>query len=298
MGNAQPLAAGTEQQVTASDLVRHFGLWQERAGRAPVYVLHRGRPRLVLTSLDVMDALCAPHASNDGDAQASLAALLDADEAVTIVVGRGGIIRFASHGARARFGAAVVAGAPLAALPAMAGDLLLDAVARVIETGIAEDVEFTWHRFPTRRQHCRILPFPDGCVLHAEDAGAVDELRVMAQVHGATLAALESAGAISVRIGLRGHIEAPPLTLARATGIAVDALAAARFVSLFDVAGRVAVGGAVEQAIATAAPLSVDAALLVRGAVPQPVTIGLAPIREAGQVVALIATIVTPPSGA
>lgn len=48
--------------VTSSDLVRRFGLWQERALRGPLYILHRGRPRFVMTSVETMDALCAPHA--------------------------------------------------------------------------------------------------------------------------------------------------------------------------------------------------------------------------------------------
>jgi hypothetical protein len=46
------------QMVTSSDLVRHFGHWQDRAAREPVYILHRGRPRFVLTAIDIMNALC------------------------------------------------------------------------------------------------------------------------------------------------------------------------------------------------------------------------------------------------
>jgi hypothetical protein len=52
--------AGDAQTVTASALVRQFGLWQERAARAPVYILHRGRARLALTSIELMEAMCAP----------------------------------------------------------------------------------------------------------------------------------------------------------------------------------------------------------------------------------------------
>ena len=54
--------------VTASDLVRHFGTWRERALRAPVYILHRGRPRLILASVELIEMLCRPQEASDGDA--------------------------------------------------------------------------------------------------------------------------------------------------------------------------------------------------------------------------------------
>ena len=50
--------SSARQIVTSSDLVRHFGHWQDKAAREPVYVLHRGRLRFVITAVDIMDALC------------------------------------------------------------------------------------------------------------------------------------------------------------------------------------------------------------------------------------------------
>lgn len=49
-----------DDTTTASDLVRRFGLWSDRATREPVYVLHRGRPRLVLASVELIELLCRP----------------------------------------------------------------------------------------------------------------------------------------------------------------------------------------------------------------------------------------------
>ncbi|MDO7841175.1 hypothetical protein [Sphingomonas immobilis] len=66
--------SSARQIVTSSDLVRHFGHWQDKAAREPVYVLHRGRLRFVITAVDIMDALCATSADQGALAEAMAAA--------------------------------------------------------------------------------------------------------------------------------------------------------------------------------------------------------------------------------
>ena len=297
MSIAQHPSNGAEQQVTASELVRHFGVWQERAARAPVYILHRGRPRLVLTSLDVMDALCAPHARDGGTEREDLPALLDADDGVTIAVSREGHVRLASRGARARFGGAVAPGASIEALTHSAGSFLTDAIRRVAGTGMPESIELEWRRYAGRRKLCRIAPFPNGCLITASDLDAAEELHALRRHHAALCASAEAAGLIEIGITLRGHVAAPTAALARITGVAPDALAGTRFASLFDVADRVAIGEAIDRAIRTSSTERIQASLLSRGARSQAVAIGLSPVVEAGQVTGLIATTVASSGG-
>lgn len=59
--------ADRDDMTTASDLVRRFGVWSARAADAPVYILHRGRPRLVLASVELIDMLCRPRESVSDD---------------------------------------------------------------------------------------------------------------------------------------------------------------------------------------------------------------------------------------
>jgi hypothetical protein len=80
---------GHEDMVTASDLVRRFGHWGERALAAPVYVLHRGRPRLVLASVELIEMLCRPYAEADADDAQRVAALLDGSPGMIVIVDRG-----------------------------------------------------------------------------------------------------------------------------------------------------------------------------------------------------------------
>lgn len=63
--------ADRDDVTTASNLVRRFGMWRERAAREPVYILHRGRPRLVLASVEFVEMLCRWR-ENGGDDRDSL----------------------------------------------------------------------------------------------------------------------------------------------------------------------------------------------------------------------------------
>ena len=157
-----------EQIVTSSDLVRHFGLWQERAARAPLYILHRGRPRFVLTSIETMDALCATHTP------------------------------------------------PLLAA-----------------TGLA-----------------------------------------------------------CVTINPRGYAVDPSATLAAMTGLTRDALTMIRFVALAEIGARVALGAAIEQAMAGKTPAPLHVGLLVNRADPATVRIGLAPLRIGTAITGVTAVLV------
>ncbi|PXA84186.1 hypothetical protein DMC47_41215 [Nostoc sp. 3335mG] len=49
-----------QHSVTAAEITRNFGMWQDRAREAPVVVTHHGRPRCVLLSANSFDALRQP----------------------------------------------------------------------------------------------------------------------------------------------------------------------------------------------------------------------------------------------
>lgn len=287
-------AVDPRQCVTASDLVRHFGVWQDRAARAPVYILHRGRPRLALTSLEVMEALCAPHSMNAADG-AALPALLDAIDDVALITDEHGGIIASSRAARARFGTAAQNGANVTAVAIVGGGFLSDAIARVAASGVGEQAEIIPARYPTRRIACVISPFPSGCLIRAHDLTAEEELAAACARTAAVIHAVEAVGATTVRIGMRGYLLDQPPSLARMIGVTLEALETVRFVSLVDVAGRVAVGDAIEGVIADDEPRHVAAALLVRGAAPLPVTIGFTALRPATRIEEVIATIIPLP---
>lgn len=290
MSDVEPIRRSEGQCVTASQLVRHFGLWQERAARAPVYILHRGRPRFALTSVEVMEALCTPLAARTDDG--ALEALLDAGDAITLILDREGRVTLASRAALPRFGAAVRAGSKPAGLALAGGELLDDAIRRVIGSGIAESIEIIPEAFPARRLRCDLSPFPGGCLLRATDLTTEQELAAARALLLAAGMASAAAGAVAVRLSLRGYVVTPSPELAALTGIAAEALASARFTSLLTVGSRVAAGEAVDTVASGGDPRRIAAECLARDAAPTPVVIGLAPVVVAGRIEELAATII------
>ncbi len=285
MENATLPQLSPEQQVTASELVRHFGLWQDRAARAPVYVHHRGRLRLVLLSLELMDSICAPHLGGSADQQDQLSGLIDHLDEALIVFTASGRVRHANAAAHTRFGKGAQIDRTARQLSQVSGMFLDDAITRVLASGTGETLDLVPDPYPARRLHARIDPLGEGCLLVARDATAAEEARARA----AELRALERAIEVSnvaarARVNPRGYLLDPDAALARVTGTTPEQLAAARFLTLVAVADRARVGDMIEYVFANAAAVGTRAQLLVRGATAAPVALGLAPVERGGRV--------------
>lgn len=282
-----------DDMVTASDLVRQFGTWRERAARAPVYVLHRGRPRLVLASVAVMDALCQPLGEGAGDGQ-RVAALLDGAPEAIVIADRGLAIMAASRSIRARFGSAAAAGAPLTGLVApQIGPFLAQAARRVVDSAQAETIELPFAIAPDRPVSLAIEPHPDGVAIFGRDLGDVDALRRAEDDREAIERALSSSGlAATARVNLRGYLDGQHPALAALTGIAEETLRVVRLVTLFSVQSRVALGDAIEATAADGATRAVAAQLLINRGDARDVTVAIAPRRRGAAIDGVVALVV------
>lgn len=285
MENGSLPQLGPDQQVTASDLVRHFGLWQDRAARAPVYIHHRGRLRLVLLSLELMDSLCAPHSTSVTALGGSIAPVIDAVEDTIVLFGTDARVTHVNAAARVRLGDNAQPTRRARHLSQASGLFLEDSVTRVLDSGTAETLDLVPDRFPHRRLHARVDPISDGCILIARDATAQEEARART----ADLRALERAIEVSnvaarARVNPRGYLVEPDAALARMTGTTAEQLAAARFLTLIAVGDRARVGDMIEYVSANAASVGTRANLLVHGATAMPVALGLAPVERSGRV--------------
>lgn len=267
--------------VTASDLVRHFGVWQERAARAPVYIMHRGRPRHVLTSIDVMNALCAPHESSDAGPARPVEALLDFTTDQLLLTDEALRVTAISLPARRLFAGDARPGVSLDRLVAVPiQPLLVDAARRVIASGTPETLDVTIDRYPGRRYDATLAPHGDGLAILLADASLADEMAAIRATRQAFDGALIAAtGVATARINLRGYLDSATESLGAMTGLGLDSLTSVRFVSLVDIASRPALGDAIETVIAGRGALGLGAVLLVNRGAPLPVRIGLSAIR-------------------
>ncbi|PCD02919.1 hypothetical protein COC42_00265 [Sphingomonas spermidinifaciens] len=250
MSDVDQLAVGPDACVTASELVRQFGLWQERALQQPVFVLRRGRPSLVLTSLDLMRRLCLPHETAPDATMATL--LMDAMRESVIVVDPGGRVREVNRAARVAFGAGG-AGQPIARLFGEAvGRFLLDLADRARRVGTSEQAEIALRE---RRYRIVIVPHGEDALMIVDDVSADDEGQASAHRLSALEAAFDAlAGTAWVRVNLRGYVDAVSASMTPLVGIERTTLMAVRFVTLLDAADRHAVAEAIEAVIGDGAP--------------------------------------------
>lgn len=267
--------------VTTSDFVRRFGIWQEYALRAPVYILHRGRPRFVMISVETMQQLCAPRGpSADGVVMADRA-LLDLIDEIVLLLDADLRVAGSSAAARRYFGAALEADAPVERLTdAATAPMLGAAVRRVQQSGLAEIIDLPAPH-AGRDLAWTITPYPGGVALAAHDITVVEELAAVRSAASAAEQAIDVTGAgAAARLNVRGHVEGRAPSLARFAGLASEAVAGLRFASLIERGTRLAVANLIDSVASNGEAGSVDAGLLIDGHEVRPVRIGMAPIRH------------------
>lgn len=278
----------TEFTVTSSDLVRNFGTWQERVQRSPLYIMHRGRPRAVMLSVDSMTALCARVEGPVAGANEQVGAIVEAyDEAVILADPTGTVTGF-NHVAKARF-PSVNEGSLVVSL---GGDFLKAAVVRVAESGTSEVLEVTLYDRPSREYVARLCAMPEGVVILLRDVTAAERLRENDARMLALIEAVEAGGnAATFRLDQRGSLVEPRQSLARLVQAAHDQLAGVRLVTLVSTADRPKVAEMISQVLATGKSASDQIVVLVQGRKLQTAKLSLGSVNPIGRVTELQGTL-------
>lgn len=279
MSDVDPLLASTDNCVTASELVRQFGLWQERALQQPVFILRRGRPSLVLTSLDLMRRLCATQSRAEAPPVFDL--LLDAMREVVFVTDTAGRLAVTNRACRIALPGSGAGVSLNALLPEAEARLLAEMGDRAHRMSTAEEIELP---LGGRQLRIAIVPAGPSTLYVAADMGAAAD----AERGAAQLSALDEAIDLFddlawVRINLRGYIEASSPSLTRMTAIDSAILGAARFVTLIDLGARSAAAEAIEAVIADGVPRRLDARLHGAKGTVIPVSLAFSAERRAGR---------------
>lgn len=268
------------QQVTTSELVRQFGVWQERASRSPVYIVNRGRPKFVLLSVEIMEALCS-RTQASGGADEETAALIDAYEEAVVFVDKQAIVTRTNRAARARFTSAVE-GRSVDMLPSAGGVFIAGAVKRVLRSGTSETIQIASPDYPERELVVKIDATPSGCVIVLRDLTAAEELRDSEANRAALLDAVEASGRTATfRLNSRAALIEPRPMLASMTGAALEHLSGTRLVALIAVSDRQQVSALIDQVFDQGGIVTADIELLVNGGRKQRVVLSLASERGA-----------------
>ncbi|WP_380939630.1 hypothetical protein [Sphingomonas floccifaciens] len=262
--------------MTASDLVRHFGAWRDRAMNTPVYIHHHGKPKLVLTSVDFIDALSAAKAPG-GTNDAAMATLLEMIDASVVVTDQALMVNGTNALARQRIGRADWQGLPLADIvPEAVRPFLLRAADVTLASGQVERLHLRLGDHGERKVDVAIYPFQDGVCIIGRDQTAPQAL-ALAQAHARIVD--EMLGLIGttawVRMNPRGYVTDVSSAFEAMTGLPPEACRHVRLPTLFDPATHAFVDAALDRAIDSMANGITSARLLTSSVRAVPVRVAI-----------------------
>jgi PAS domain S-box-containing protein len=288
--------ARTPAFVTAGQISRNFGMWQDRAFAGPVVVTHHGRPRVVMLSADHYtlgeEAAGAP-------SEAQLSALLNHIGEGFLALDREMRIVAVNPVFEAYVGKAAnqVVGASWPALfPELAGSVMAEQYHRVLRTGEATEFEVVSSVFPGRVISVRAFPYGDGMAVLFVNRTAERE-REDRLSEGLALEAAASAlpGLALATLNLRGGLAQVDDAFVALTGFDRAELMRCRLADILRPRDRMALNDAIDAALADAPPRAVFVRLLSRSGVEAPVHLSLAPIRRGDRPEGLRACVMSSP---
>jgi PHD/YefM family antitoxin component YafN of YafNO toxin-antitoxin module len=273
-----------QRVVSAAEITRNFGMWQDLAGQGPIVVTHHGRARCVLVSADTFERMsqqtggnqiAVHHAAIEHGLLAeridSGFAVFNADMELREVNSLGAMILDQPR--------EVLLGLPLGEiLPELANGIADMQLRRTLRTGEAVRLVV-----PMRAGslHVHAFPWPDGIAITLRRTNEEEELEQTSAEIAAIRKALTAYGGIgTARISVRGTLSMADRGLAEVTGVAIDRLAGARLIDLFTRRSRISVGEALESVLLESRAVALDATLLADGGSELSVRVALAPLAD------------------
>lgn len=283
-------APNDPMSVTAGEISRNFGQWQDRALSTPVIVTHHGRPRVVVISAELYATLSEGGASeglehgNDGE------------------IGRAAILRHSSeafvafdHDLRvmeANGAFEAVMGQNLERLkgrswseifPGAAQSIVGEQFRRVLRAGDAVEFEASVSPNGVRRCTMRAFPYPGGVAALIVNRTEERDLRRRLDEETAFRKALSSLHEVATaRLNVRGVIVDIDSHFSALTGFNATELLDCRLTDVARPSQRRALGDAIELVLQGGLPRVLPATLLIKNGEELSIELGVAAIIRDG----------------
>ena len=270
--------------VSAADLVRHFGNWQDRARDRPIVVTRHGKNTHALLSYDKYLALIGPSEfpGTDDAVDRSIVAMFDEISAAIFILSDDLAVLQANRAARdlIRLGSGQIDLRPFAALfPEAGNELIYRYLRRTIATGehLSADTRLAnserWIHFQTMR-------VPAGVAIKMRDTTEDITARHMADVKEGMIAAMEADGSIGyARISVREMVERADRVLIDMLGISEDVFRRVKFSTVIPASHRAAFTDALEEVFTGKGPVSIESRLFSREGAQLPVRMSIVELR-------------------
>ncbi|MBP6876983.1 MAG: PAS domain-containing protein [Phenylobacterium sp.] len=278
---------GEPSVVTAGEISRNFGQWQDRALGGPVIVTHHGRPRVVLVSADYYSASKEDHSfhpreDNEPSFETSQHAILDHVTEAFMAVNAQLHITAVNHVFEALVGhsASQLVGRFWEDLfPATARSLMGEQLKRALRTGETLEFEAPGDAPGVRRYGFRAFPYPGGVALLIQNRTAEREMQAQLNEARALDAALSMLPQVMVlRLNVRGVLTTIDPGFAKLLGFSGDELISCRLPDVARPRDRADLTAALEAVLQGGQPSQIATTLLVKDGGELAVRIGLASV--------------------
>lgn len=278
--------------VTAGEISRNFGHWQDRALEAPVIVTHHGRPRVAVISASLFFGLAGDRAERDARSETALSALLGAMSEAFVAFDEDLKVADVNHPFEAMAGlsSGQLSGLGWRALfPAPCQALIGEHLLRALKAGEVVEFEASASAGGERRCTMKAFPYPGGVALLLVNRSEERHLRRRFEEADAFRTAtsnLHDLGA--ARLNIRGVFAELDARFAAMTGFKVEELLDYRLTDVIRPAERHALAARIETVLRTSEPAVTSATLLVKNGGEREIELGLAPVVEDSSPMGLI----------
>ncbi|MBK5264942.1 MAG: PAS domain-containing protein [Alphaproteobacteria bacterium] len=292
------LTRDNEQSVPSTEIVRNFPVWQSKSNDRPVYILHHGRPRSVLLSLDQYGELLAGLGSQNEREERlyqQLDTVLVYSPVMFIQVSRDLRVLRVNRTAAIHLGrsASELAEKPLENLfPPAHARKISETARKVIGTGMAAQLTMKSSVGVGHYYRLDIAPFPPGAAIFWSDVThdtEFDALRAWRETQDVLLSMMT--GCATGEIGEDGILAGVHASLRRLLRRRQESIAGIGFADLFDEESRRKCLLHVQHVMAGKGPVCCRADIITRDRGAVPIRLFLAPKMDGDDVASVLFTI-------
>ncbi|BCW88227.1 hypothetical protein sos41_13650 [Alphaproteobacteria bacterium SO-S41] len=277
------------QVVSAAEIIRNFGFWQQQALAKPLTITHHGRARVMLLSTEEYERLRgqnapAGDAAPINDAEIKLATILENMAEGFILYDRDLRLMEMNRVAEAYFGVSRehMLGKTVAEALGRPGNTIADEILRrVLRTGEIETYEASSAIFPGRKIMARAFPYRDGVASLSVNVTEREHMRAAAAEWVAGQTALAQLNQIAlVKLDSRGRMTSVDEHFERLTGFTGSDLAEVRMFDIVENADRRRLQTGFESVISNRVPAAVAVRILGKSGDVRSVTLAMAPLTQ------------------
>lgn len=273
--------------VTAAEIIRNFGYWQQQALTKPLTVTHHGRARVLLISADEYEKLRANGAPAEANAaadplQPKLTAVLDNMAEGFILVDKSLRLVEINRVAEAFYGLdrTSLVGQSLAEIfPDSTHAFIVDWVMRVLRTGEIATFETSSFAHPDRKISARVFPIRDQIAIVFQNISEQERLRDQASEWRACWDVMSQHGGVSVsKLDGRGRVLSSDPEFTMFTGFSASELSHVKLFDIVSPAYRKRLMAAFEDVMLNRQPVHLDVQVMVKHGEERMVHVALAPL--------------------